>query len=159
MERFDIPDARDPSVVHLRRRRVIQTPLFGIYLHHIYQPDSDRDPHDHPWPFVSIMLRGGYSEEVWQVKAGELGATPRTIARRRWSAHGTGLRVAHIIRTLRPGTVTLVLTGRHSRTWGFWTPQGFVPWMRYVAAKAGPDPFGLPEDAPTGNGQTFRGES
>ena len=33
-----------------------------IYLHHFLRSDHDRALHDHPWNFVSIILRGGYWE-------------------------------------------------------------------------------------------------
>jgi hypothetical protein len=36
-----------------------------MYVHWIYQPDDDRDPHDHPWPFVSFVIRGGYAERLF----------------------------------------------------------------------------------------------
>lgn len=31
-------------------------------LHHICTPDLDREMHNHPWSFTSIILRGGYVE-------------------------------------------------------------------------------------------------
>jgi len=34
---------------------------FNIFLHKIFLSDSD-DMHDHPWSFVSIILKGGYWE-------------------------------------------------------------------------------------------------
>lgn len=45
------------------RRAGFDNRLFGAYLHHIDRPDPGFDLHDHPWPFVSIILRGGYTEE------------------------------------------------------------------------------------------------
>jgi len=41
---------------YLDRLRVLQTPWFSVLLHRIHEPDLDRDPHDHPWPFVSLIL-------------------------------------------------------------------------------------------------------
>lgn len=35
-----------------------------IYLHHIVASDPDREHHDHPWDFYSLMLWGGYWEET-----------------------------------------------------------------------------------------------
>src|SRR5208282_805597 len=31
-------------------------------LHHILRSDEDRHLHDHPWPYVTIILKGGYWE-------------------------------------------------------------------------------------------------
>ena len=53
---------------YLDRLRIIQTPWFGVYLHHIHRPDSDPDPHDHPWAFASLVLTGSYRELVWPDK-------------------------------------------------------------------------------------------
>jgi hypothetical protein len=139
---FEVPDATEPNLVYLRRLRAVQTPWFGIYLHWIYLPDRDRDPHDHPWPFVSWVLRGGYTETVYTDRD-----TCAGYERSRWSAHRVGTEVAHSIDTLRPRTVTLVLVGRRCREWGFWTAKGWVHWRSYDRSGNGPDPFGGPDEA------------
>ena len=42
---------------------------FAAVLHRF--SDIDRgDPHDHPWPFRSTILSGGYVEQVYHPKAG-----------------------------------------------------------------------------------------
>ena len=136
---FEVPDATEPDRVYLRRLRIVQTPWFGLYLHWIFLPDRDRDPHDHPWPFVSWVLRGGYTETTW--------TTPVDLqqhVRNRWSAHRISTRVAHSIDQLQPRTVTLVAVGRRCRDWGFWTPTGWVHYAAYDRAGEGPDPFGGP---------------
>ena len=141
MQRFEIPDRRDRSRTYLRRLRIVQTPSFGVYLHRIYLPDEDRDPHDHPWPFVSLVLGGGYVEEVFEA-ASRRSADAETWkeVRGRWSLHRMPLSLAHKITTLQPGTRTLVLVGRRRRQWGFWTRDRWVPWTEYDDG-AGPDPF------------------
>jgi hypothetical protein len=35
----------------------------GGRVHQILRSDSDRHAHDHPWPYLTIILRGGYWEE------------------------------------------------------------------------------------------------
>jgi hypothetical protein len=37
---------------------------FNIYLHKFLRDDDDRALHDHPWWFVSLILKGGYFERV-----------------------------------------------------------------------------------------------
>lgn len=37
-------------------------PWIGARVHHIQSSDDDRAFHDHPWPFITIILRGGYTE-------------------------------------------------------------------------------------------------
>lgn len=36
--------------------------LPSIRVHHILRSDDDRAYHDHPWPFVTVILKGGYYE-------------------------------------------------------------------------------------------------
>jgi hypothetical protein len=54
-------------------RRAINTPLGGIKLHHILRSDEDRDCHDHPWSFLSIILAGGYFEHRPDIRQGWVG--------------------------------------------------------------------------------------
>jgi hypothetical protein len=131
MQRLDIPDAADPSRVYLRRLRVLQTPWFGLLWHRLLLPDSDRAPHDHPWPFASFVVSGKYSERLY---ARPEAALEEWVDRewRRFSFHTIDTHVAHRITEVSPGTVTLVLTGRRAREWGFWTRKGFVAWRAYA---------------------------
>lgn len=125
--------------------------LFGVYLHLIDAPDPGLDLHDHPWPFATIILRGGYTEEhasirdavPYAVIAERVGK--RSVCRpgvmrvwRRGSVHRMGLADAHRIIAVEPGTVTLVLRGRKVRPWGFYLPTGWVDQRRYDYAARRP---------------------
>lgn len=123
-------------------RRGIDVRLFGIYLHRIEQADPGVDLHDHPWAFVSIILRGGYDEIVAETReASQLAAshlsrypTPQRGVTRRWGAgtvHRMPLSEAHRIIAVKPGTLTLVLRGRRVRAWGFYLPAGWVHQNEY----------------------------
>lgn len=132
----DIPHARDDKRLYLRRLRLVATPWGGIYLHWIYLPDDDRDPHDHPWRFTSIVLRGAYNEIVYRQRGGYLRGDSYTSHRRaRWSRHVMPLHLAHRIEWVAPKTLTLVIVGRKQKEWGFWTPTGWVPWSVYNNTK------------------------
>jgi hypothetical protein len=53
---------RDDGIAYLIRVTLISIgKWFSIKLHNILQSD-DACLHDHPWPFISIILRGGYYE-------------------------------------------------------------------------------------------------
>lgn len=136
MQWFDIPDARDIRFVYLRRLRIIQTPLFGLLLHFIYTPDLDQDPHDHPFNFVSVILRGGYTERVFKnVREHDF-----SYVRRRHLRFGVNVmpvRFAHQIDEMAPRTTTLVFAGRRQRDWGFWTAAGWIFWKTYNKMKYG----------------------
>jgi hypothetical protein len=126
---LDIGADGDP---YLDRLRIIQTPLFGVYLHHIHRPDRDPDPHDHPWWFASLVLTGSYEETVWPDKRGPRGEY-RLRSRHPWSLRHVARRSAHIITNVRGPLWTLVLTGPSRGEWGFWTQRGYVPWRQYAA--------------------------
>ena len=51
--------------VYLRRWRLWRGRFFSVCLHRFMAPDQSACAHDHPWPFVSLVLWGGYVEEVW----------------------------------------------------------------------------------------------
>lgn len=124
----DIPSAADESLVYLRRLRILQTPWFMFYLHWIFEPDNDRDPHDHPMSFWSFIVRGGYTEVVYH----DLGLAAHGPYRRcLFSLHKMPRTWAHKITDIRPGTVTLLLGGPRRQKWGFWTAQGWARWEDY----------------------------
>lgn len=123
------------GVPYLDRLRIVDTPWFGVYLHRIKGPDPQPDPHDHPWDFTSIVLAGGYTEEVWRAALG-----PIESYSRRWlvgsfhTMRGDG--VAHRIVTAEPHTITLILRRKRFREWGFWTIEdnhliGWTDWKDY----------------------------
>jgi hypothetical protein len=137
----DIESAIYPGYVYLRRLRIFQTPWFALYLHFIYEPDLDRDPHDHPCNFWSLIVRGGYKERVYKWLH-DHDHTPTHNRWNRWTLHYMPVAWAHQITDLVPGTITLCWFGRRSRRWGFWTSAGFVPSEDYARTGTAPDPFG-----------------
>lgn len=136
MTRADIPDARDPNRLYLRRWRLIQTPWFGVYLHRIVLPDFDRDPHDHPWNFVSVVLRGWYREKVFHSHSDRQRCEGAISSYHPWSSwHLMPLDKAHMITDISLPLWTLVFVGRRQFDWGFWTKNGWVHWDTYCDAK------------------------
>lgn len=121
---------------YLCRLRLIDTPWFGVYLHHVEGPDPQPDPHDHPWTFLSFVVRGGYLEQVWKA----VGPLKTQVYSRRWrSLTWHRMRAegyAHRILSCEPRTVTLILRGPRRREWGFWTisnenREGWTHWKDY----------------------------
>lgn len=51
------------GAVHFRRYRLLELPWFRIYVHQILKADEDAHEHDHPWSFLSLILKGGYIEQ------------------------------------------------------------------------------------------------
>lgn len=119
-----IHDLDHPEDVYISRLMLVKTPLFGVYLHVIRRADFARCQHDHPWSFVTIILRGGYEEEVGEQlfirRPGFIGYRPRSFEHR-------------ITRLLNGPAVTLVFRGRDHESWGFRTLHGKVNWQRYLS--------------------------
>jgi hypothetical protein len=137
LEGFDIGIEGDP---YLDRLRIVQTPWFGVYLHHIHRPDRDRHPHDHPWPFASVILAGYYRERVWPDKRDPGRSVLRH--RTRWTAGRMSRGAAHIIEKIEGPLWTLVFTGPRRAEWGFWVDGEFTSWRDYIAR---PSPETYPE--------------
>lgn len=103
---------------YIKRWRLLETPWFGIFIHHILRSDTDRDLHTHPWVFTSFLLKGSYSEELNQVGNFVEHEAPCIIRRKPYDAHRI---------TLNNGPVwTLFVVGRKTHQWGFNTPDGWV---------------------------------
>lgn len=127
----DIPSTVHQGEVYLRRLRIFQTPWFSLYVHWIFEEDTDRDPHDHPWVFWSWVVKGGYVEEITgQFSSGLYYSEPPRV-HRRWSLHKMPFDKAHKIVSVLPGTVSVIVTGRRRRSFRFWTPERQVPWDEY----------------------------
>jgi hypothetical protein len=133
---MDIPSKINRRYVYLRRLRAILTPPFGIYIHWIFEPDADRDPHDHPRPFISVILRGCYAEDIYPYAKDRNFSTRRRVWKR-WSVHRMRIGMAHKIVLIQPDTISLLLVGRKGkRDWGFYTAAGFVPQREYSSVVA-----------------------
>lgn len=113
-----------------------RTPFFTVRLHHILRSDQDRELHDHPWDFTSLILSAGYWE-YRPARAGRLGLSPPFCEiERRWcrplSVVCRKAEDAHRLELTRP-VWTLVITGRKRRDWGFYTKDGWVHWRQWSA--------------------------
>lgn len=106
------------GALYLVRLHLVRIPWASVMLHWILKPDPHADPHDHPVSFLSITLRGGYTE--W---------TPTGLRRQRVRLiRATDV---HRIVLVDPGTLTLAITGPNLRVWGFHTPEGWLDWRTY----------------------------
>jgi hypothetical protein len=115
----------DGQSAYLTRYTLIDRPAWQLCVHVFHRSDAD-DLHDHPWPFVSLILWRGYREQ-----------TPDRI-RRRWpgSLAFRPARWVHRVELLggKPA-ITLVWMGKRCREWGFFTRAGWVQWRRYFTEK------------------------
>lgn len=132
MGKVDITKLVDgEEMLYLRRWYLFRCRWFSIRLHHIVLPDVDRWPHDHPWPFVAIVLWGGY-DEVHGPAGVAYPARHKRV--RRFNRHSATdvHRITRLHRGER-GAWTLFLTGREQREWGFTMPDGWMAWHEALA--------------------------
>lgn len=59
---FNTYEAIGSPDVYLRRWCIVKGPLFSIRIHQFLRDDHDVF-HDHPWSFVTLILKGGYWED------------------------------------------------------------------------------------------------
>jgi hypothetical protein len=118
--------------VYMTRWSLFETSWLSARVHYIATPDHDRHLHDHPWTFLSIVLRGGYVEcRPVDLEPCFSALMPNeeefTTAERR--AGSIAIRQAtdrHRIAIVRPDTWTLFVYGPKRQWWGFFTPGGKV---------------------------------
>jgi hypothetical protein len=106
------------GVPYLERYFVATTKSHSIYLHRFVGADGDLEVHNHPFDAISIVLAGGYTEEVvkeFSIRHG-LGIVLRQVTRfNRISADKY-----HRIAETQPDTWTLFIHNkRKGRTWCF----------------------------------------
>lgn len=111
----------------------------SIRLHVIHREDTDNCLHDHPWAFWSVILWGGYTEQVPAADStpeeAAAGYPRRTLLvitpwRFRYMPFGYKHRITGLLRQV---SVTLAYAGPiQEEEWGFHTEHGKVPWHDFV---------------------------
>jgi hypothetical protein len=105
---------------------------FNVFLHKFLKSDPD-DVHDHPWPYATLILKGGYWE--WVPVFNTLGQKISEIQHWRGPGH---FRVSsansyHRIE-LDPNITawTLFMPGPKQREWGFLVKNKWIQWEQYL---------------------------
>lgn len=108
---------------------------FNVFLHKFLKGDPD-DVHDHPWPYATVILKGGYYE--WIPQFNNKGEKIAEIAV--WRGPGSfrvcGANSYHRIE-LDPEVTcwTLFMPGPHKRDWGFLVNNRWVQNEVYLQEK------------------------
>jgi len=117
----------------------------GVFLHHFYRSDHDRDLHNHPWDWsFSLVLTGGYYEERVEQKGLSIGNGSIFI-------HHEGIKVREvkapginrltggsfhrvILKDLKNGAWTIFVPGKVTKGWGFMDRDTgkWIPHEQYV---------------------------
>lgn len=97
---------------------------FNLYLHKICRDDAD-DLHDHPWFFLSCILKGGYKEEtpdgVTIKKPGSFSFKKPTSLHKLFMLDGV--------------CYTLLFRGPTVRKWGFVKDGVWIPSQQYLKSR------------------------
>lgn len=88
-----------------------------IFLHKFLRSDYDRALHNHPWWFVSVLVRGQYMEHT----------VNSVIHRRAPSIAFRPISHRHRVKLVEEQPCwTLFFTGPERQRWGFFCPKGYV---------------------------------
>lgn len=105
------------------RRWVFDFGAFAIRIHRWQSSDDERAFHDHPWWFLTLVLRGSYidSSPIGRdlLRAGSIRFRPANHR--------------HTVEVMTTGTWTILITGRPSRRWGFWVDGKLLKRDKYFA--------------------------
>jgi hypothetical protein len=110
---------------------------FNVFLHKFLKSDPD-DVHDHPWPYATVILKGGYWE--WTPQFDSSGEKINEIAKWRGAGHFRTSSANSYHRIELDPTVecwTLFMPGPQTQDWGFLTRQGWVQHEQYLDARIG----------------------
>ncbi len=109
---------------------------FNVFLHRFLKSDPD-DVHDHPWPYATVILRGGYWE--WVPKFNSAGQKIGEIRHWRGPGHFRVCSATSYHRIeLCPGVDcwTLFMPGPQRRQWGFLVNNQWIHNEQYLAQRA-----------------------
>jgi hypothetical protein len=107
------------------RRWKLEIPHLGsLRVHHWTGPDDDRAHHDHPWPFITLVIKGDYDDH-----------SPAGIDR----LHAGSVRFRraeykHYV-IPAPEAWTVLVTGPKVRSWGFWKDGKFRKANKWFASR------------------------
>ncbi len=102
-------------------RWYFETPLGSIRLHHWLHSDDSRNFHDHPWWFITLVLRGGYTD------VSPSGTTVMNVGKITFRPANH----QHTVQVNKGGCWTVLLTGPKIRKWGFWVGKKFKKANKY----------------------------
>ena len=136
LDRADRIMERDPDEVigdrYMQRWHLHRGRLSSLYLHLYLGSDPTPWLHDHPWPSLSLCLRGVLREIRKSPRGDPLAATvrPGTVSFR-------PPRFAHRLELVAEPAITLFLAGPRLRQWGWHHPAGWTHWK--TAQRIGED--------------------
>jgi hypothetical protein len=109
---------------------------FNVFLHRFLKSDPD-DVHDHPWPYATLILKGGYYE--WTPQFNSKGEKIGEIATWRGAGHFRTCSATSYHRIELDPSVecwTLFMPGPQKRDWGFLVNNKWIDNNTYLTDRA-----------------------
>lgn len=110
---------------YLSRWFLIHRKWLSVFIHKFHRSDEDRALHDHPWNYISIILRHGYWEHS---KSGVEWIPEGSVIFRR----GTWRHRIELDKGKKAWT--LIIRFKRYREWGFWNGEQFTQWQDWWRA-------------------------
>jgi hypothetical protein len=129
-----------PMMLRWEFLRLGKKPWLKAMIHYFPPNVTDRDPHDHPRSFLTLILRGGYLNTEFVKLDPPLdlayGIRQNYMSEFEWMSAGmVRFRRAehlHLTETGDAGAWTLVVMGPEKRDWGFVAAGRWWAWRPYV---------------------------
>jgi hypothetical protein len=129
MDRIDNEPYLERYYLFLKDRKKFP---FNIFLHKFLKGDPD-DVHDHPWPYCTFILKGGYYEWIPQFNSD--GTKSNEVRMWRGPGHFRYCRSTSYHRIeLKEGVTawTLFMPGPQKRDWGFLVKDNWIHHEKYL---------------------------
>jgi hypothetical protein len=129
MDRIDNEPYLERYYLFLKDRKKFP---FNIFLHKFLKGDPD-DVHDHPWPYCTFILKGGYYEWIPQFNSD--GTKFNEVRMWRGPGHFRYCRSTSYHRIeLKEGVTawTLFMPGPQKRDWGFLVKDNWIHHEKYL---------------------------
>jgi hypothetical protein len=129
MDRIDNEPYLERYYLFLKDRKKFP---FNIFLHKFLKGDPD-DVHDHPWPYCTFILKGGYYE--WIPEFNSDGTKYNEVRMWRGPGHFRFCRSTSYHRIeLKEGITawTLFMPGPQKRDWGFLVKDKWIQHEQYL---------------------------
>jgi hypothetical protein len=132
MDRIDNEPYLERYYLFLKDRKKFP---FNIFLHKFLKGDPD-DVHDHPWPYCTFILKGGYYE--WIPEFNSDGTKYNEVRMWRGPGHFRFCRSTSYHRIeLKEGVTawTLFMPGPQKRDWGFLVKDKWIQHEQYLKGR------------------------
>lgn len=140
--RVEIITGHGEDTPYLVRFHLINNRFFKLYAHRFMRRDLDV-PHSHPWSYVTLVLSGQHTEELYDIKTQTFTkmvrstTSNRLIYRDAEAIHRVIVDQALPMERIDEAPMTLFFATKKSKEWGFIkdydTPNPvFVHWKEYL---------------------------